>query len=155
MELLSTSEPTSDVSDITVTGLSGYHHIRVVFMLAPSDNADHAAHVRIKETGGTQRSVATIPSGRSPFAIIDMWNFGGTEPTFYHSFETFKISQIDRSDNTNVINDNFANNAVNVDSTSGVLTYGEDYDEIEFSISGTNIEGSDADHRGIVLIYGK
>jgi hypothetical protein len=148
------NQPTSDVSTIVATGCSSYKfiHIRAFFQM----NSAADVTLRARVSGGTWRSVATVagisglvtPPSRVGIAV-DIANVSTAEPKVITSSASYTDGTIDASDAANT-----ATSAPTGGLIFGLATWSEIWDEVEIGVSSGTIEGSTADQRGRMIVYG-
>ena len=144
----SEQEPTSDVSEIAVTSLSVYRDVTVIFLLEIGNNN---LDFECRSSAGTWRTLARLSAvgGTSRYwGSITFRNFGrNNDVKISHGSFGSDSNSVDRSDNSGETD---AGGAV-----AGWSTYTEQWDEFRIAPTGGNIEGSDADKRAYVAIYGE
>ena len=141
-------EPTSDATAIGETGLSKFRDIEVSFALHQTGAA--TLHLQARVSGGTWRTLFTIPTGTANIlriGSIRIRNFGldNAMKLFAGSYYTANSTSLDRSDAIQ----GGAGTAFN-----GISTYSERWDEFQIKPNSGSIEGSTADARAYVAYYG-
>ena len=147
LTLIAEDEPTTDVSEITQTGLSAYRDITVAFALH-KNNSGASVLISGRVSGGTWRDMITITNSND--AVIG----------------EFRIRNFGRDNNMKLISGIRSNPAGNIDRSdalhsgttvgyAGYSSYDEQWDEIKVSVSTSTIEGDTADRRAWVGYYGE
>jgi hypothetical protein len=139
-------EPTSDVNPATITGLSGYRDIKIVFAFYNSGGVNAAIDVRT--SGGTWRELNSINSTATVYGEIEMLNFGMTTSAIKSFFIRY-------SDDATVLDRSNFIDGGNGTGRHGYFTYAESLDEIRWDCSNGSIEGSTADQRAFFQPYGR
>ena len=151
---ISTSEPTSDVSTLSITGLNaaGYKDIKVVGAVELTESGERV-RLEVRASGGTWRRIAEATSNA---------NSNGS----YHGVnaEAFNIDQTTASvttgwmglgDGSGFDRSNASAYTSSIVFSTGYMSFTETIDEIRLSLSAGNFEGSSADARSFVTWYGR
>lgn len=149
-ELAAESQPTSDVASVTFTGLSGYSILMVFWTLELTADAD--LNISGATSGGTHRTVAmygTDGAANVTAGLLFISNFGiaATHKVLARTGATLAAA-MDASDATTSLG------IGSILGDFGYVSFAEIWDEFRIAPTTGNIEGSTADSRGRISIWG-
>lgn len=154
LEEVVVAQLTVDAANITVTGLSAYKLVHVVYNLGLDSQSSDNLQLSCRVSGGTWRTIGAVGK---PIATGRGWGGMITIAGFNQSNDMKVVSSVSAG-STSVID---ASDAANARSTSETYvnafspSWNEVWDELRLAPSSTNFEGSTADQRGYVYIYGQ
>lgn len=155
---ITSQQPTSDVTTVTFTGLSGYRHIKIVAVYNSSANdSSPTLAVSGRVSGGTYRDTAARLVGNATanlkviFATIEITNFNSTD---VYKMVELQLDTIAATtlDNTSAIHDG-GGSATLAPSGFSAVFYQEVWDDVKLTAS-IGIEGSTAGQRGYFYVFG-
>lgn len=148
-EVAAEEEPTSDVTEIEVTGLSIYRDIKG--FATGRVNGAATLYLRARETSGTWRLLGSLAFGSAADFVLrfDVANFNSaTKPKVYQGWIDSDVGSLTRSTETM--------NAITPPSPDASwYTYQEVFDEFKLEVSASSIEGTDPDKRAYLRIEGQ
>lgn len=151
----SPAQPTSDVASVIFTGLSAYKLVLVVYAVQLVTSGAYL-QFDARVSAGTWRTGLVRTAGTAAgnvavagMAIIAGFNQSNDMKVIAHQSGS-SGSAIDASDAANV-QSVASSNA----SAAGVPSWNEVWDELRLIPSSGNIEGSTADNRGMIYVYGQ
>ena len=153
-ELVTTLEPTSDVAEVRATGLSGYGLIMFMGVVQHATTSTYAGLVvEAAASGGADRLLASgntnqIYGQATIWGIIDNFNVADNKTKILHGLVSSGAGTLDRSDAVG------NNNTSTWYPLSGYSSFAEVLDELAFSLTSGSLEGSTADKRTVIRVYG-
>jgi len=146
--VLDNTQPTTDVGDITVTGLSSHRVVQIVGTLQPTSSSKLT--IRCRASGGTWRDLgdhgSTVGGGHAmPFEVW-LTNVNQAE----EKTVVVRVGDV----NAGLDSSDAIQSTTSTPTSFVWVSYDEIWDEVEVSMSGGNIEGSTADDRGRCLTLG-
>ena len=157
--LISSNQPTTDVADVTFTGLSGYSRIRLEWVLQNTGTGGHGIAFGGRTSGGTWRDSGTIFSNSSngnwvTAGSIEINNFNSASAVFKIGSVVGYIAALalDNTSATATVNWNATTNLTQGGSVA--WAWMETWDELRIKAVTSNFEGSTSAQRGYVYVYG-
>lgn len=137
---------------VAVTGLSRFSRVKIACVCQLAGNDALKAWARV--AGGTYREIASGPAtgagDRTVGLVAEIFNFNKAAPKIITNAQQISTAVIDASDAINVLT------STDTDNIEQYLnTFSEIWDDVLVGTAGAEqIEGSTADARGLLLVYG-
>lgn len=157
--LVATTQPTTDVSAVDFTGLSGYSRVRIEWAMGNSSSSGHGISFSGRTSGGTWRASGTVFSMLSSSKYVSA---GSVEINNFNSASAVvKIGSVTgymaaaTLDNTSAISTANWNSTTNLTQGGSVAWfYQETWDEVRISAISSSFEGTTVGERGSIYVYG-
>lgn len=153
---LSSVKPTTDVNDMTVTGLTSKNAVRVAFALSHNSTSTKSYEVQCRVAAGTWRTVAAITAEAaggpsSPSHVIGWVDILGFSSSAGKLAKITMLTDSGALDDSNAANPSMSGDTPTTSYLLRYASYAEAWSEVRVinaTDSGTTIEGSATDERG-------